>query len=92
MFHCLNNNLYLSIPLKFNSAYSQIVKNIRNNVPGALERYFDFLKIGNKLNPIESLKVAGVDFTSTEVFDSAVEMFDNLIDEFDKLYKEVYKK
>lgn len=69
---------------------SQIVKNIRNNVPGALENYFEFLKIGNKLNPIESLKVAGVDFTSTDVFDSAVEIFDELIDDFEKLYDEVY--
>ena len=51
--------------------------------------YFEFLKIGNKKNPMESLKVAGVDFTNANVFDSAIQIFDELIDEFEKLYKEL---
>lgn len=69
---------------------SQIVKRIRNNEPHALEDYFEFLKIGSKKTPIESLKVAGVDFSSTNVFDSAVEIFNELIDEFNELYNKVY--
>lgn len=69
---------------------SQIVKRIRNNEPHALENYFEFLKIGSKKTPIESLKVAGVDFSSTNVFDSAVEIFNELIDEFNELYNKVY--
>ena len=68
---------------------SKIVKRIRAKEPHALEDYFEFLKIGNKKNPIESLKVAGVDFTNTNVFDSAIQIFDELIDEFEKLYKEL---
>lgn len=71
---------------------SKIVKRIRAGENGALNDYFEFLKIGSKKNPIESLKIAGVDFTNTDVFDSAVEIFDNLIDEFEKLYDEVYNK
>jgi len=38
---------------------------------------------------MESLKVAGVDFTNANVFDSAIQIFDELIDEFEKLYKEL---
>lgn len=68
---------------------SKIVKRIRAKEPHALEDYFEFLKIGNKKNPIESLKVADVDFTNTNVFDSAIQIFDELIDEFEKLYKEL---
>ena len=67
------------------SAASHIVSRIRAGEPGALESYFAFLKLGHTKNPIESLKVAGVDMTRTDVFDSAVAMFAGLIDEFEKL-------
>lgn len=67
------------------SAASHIVSRIRAGEPGALESYFAFLKLGHTKNPIESLKVAGVDMTRTDVFDSAVAMFARLIDEFEKL-------
>lgn len=70
------------------TAASHIVKRIRAGEPGALERYFAFLKLGSTKDPIESLKVAGVDMTRTDVFDSAVEMFDEIITEFEKLYEE----
>lgn len=69
------------------TAASHIVKRIRNQEPGALEAYFDFLKLGSTKNPIDSLKVAGVDMTKTDVFDSAVAMFSELIDEFEQLYE-----
>ncbi|MBQ4464813.1 MAG: oligoendopeptidase F [Oscillospiraceae bacterium] len=70
------------------TAASHIVRRIRNHEEGALESYFRFLKLGSTKDPIESLKVAGVDMTKTDVFDSAVEMFDELITEFEKLYEE----
>lgn len=70
------------------TAASHIVKRIRNHEEGALDSYFAFLKLGTTKNPIDSLKVAGVDMTGTDVFDSAVAMFSELIDEFEKLWKE----
>lgn len=70
------------------TAASHIVRRIRNHEPGALESYFEFLKLGTTKDPIESLKVAGVDMTKTDVFDSAVAMFSELIDEFEKLCEE----
>ena len=70
------------------TAASHIVKRIRAGEPGALESYFAFLKLGSTKNPIESLKVAGVDMTKTDVFDSAVAMFDELITEYERLYEE----
>ena len=70
------------------TAASHIVKRIRNHEAGALEDYFAFLKLGTKKNPIDSLKVAGVDMTKTDAFDSAVEMFSQLLDEFEALYDE----
>ncbi|MBE6875886.1 MAG: oligoendopeptidase F [Ruminococcus sp.] len=70
------------------TAASHIVKRIRNHEPGALEDYFAFLKLGTKKNPIDSLKVAGVDMTKTDAFDSAVEMFSQILDEFETIYDE----
>jgi len=70
------------------TAASHIVKRIRNHEPNALEDYFAFLKLGSKKNPIESLKVAGVDMTKTDAFDSAVEMFSELLDQFETLWDE----
>ena len=71
------------------TAASHIVRRIRNHEPGALDSYFAFLKLGMTKDPIESLKVAGVDMTGTAVFDSAVEIFGELIDEYEALLNEV---
>lgn len=70
------------------TAASHIVKRIRNHEEGALEQYFEFLKIGTKKNPVDSLKIAGVDMTKTDAFDSAIEMFNEILDEFERLYDE----
>lgn len=52
------------------------------------EDYISFLKCGKSKNPLDSLKVAGVDLSDKKVISSAIDMFDNLIDEFNKLYFE----
>ena len=70
------------------TAASHIVKRIREGAEGALESYLAFLKLGSTKDPIASLKIAGVDMTKNEVFDSAVTMFDELITEFERLYEE----
>ncbi|MCR5718527.1 MAG: oligoendopeptidase F [Oscillospiraceae bacterium] len=70
------------------TAASHIVKRIRAGEPCALESYLAFLKLGSTKDPIESLKIAGVDMTKNEVFDSAVTMFDEIIAEFEQLYEE----
>ena len=53
-----------------------------------LEDYKKFLKAGSTLNPIDSLKLAGVDLTNKEVIESAIKMFDDTINEFKELYTE----
>lgn len=52
------------------------------------EDYIAFLKCGKSKNPLDSLKVAGVDLSDRKVISSAIDMFDGIIDEFDKLYFE----
>ena len=50
--------------------------------------YINFLKCGKSKNPLESLKVAGVDLSDKSVVSSAIDMFNGIIDEFNHLYFE----
>jgi len=51
----------------------------------AKDRYLAFLKTGESDDPIELLKIAGVDMSSTKPVESAMEVFKNLVDEFERL-------
>ncbi len=50
--------------------------------------YIAFLKCGRSKNPIESLKLAGVDLTKPEVVNNAITMFESIINEFKGMYFE----
>lgn len=58
---------------------------ILNNVEGAVEDYIDFLKSGSSDYPINVLKKAGVDMTTTEPVDNSMKTFKDLVNEFDSL-------
>lgn len=51
----------------------------------AVERYINFLKSGSSDYPINVLKTAGVDMTTTEPVDNALKLFGQLVDEMDRL-------
>ena len=70
------------------SAACHIANDILSGKENAVENYKSFLKCGNKKNPIDSLKLAGVDLTKKEVVESAINMFNETIDEFKKLINE----
>ena len=70
------------------SSACMIVNNILSGKKDAVSNYINFLKCGRTKNPIDSLKVAGVDITKKEVVNSAINMFSELIDEFSSLYFE----
>ncbi|MGI6203945.1 MAG: oligoendopeptidase F [Anaerovoracaceae bacterium] len=70
------------------AAISDRIINEYNEIgrPGeAAENYIGFLKSGNSDYPIELLKIAGVDMSSTEPVDNAMKVFAGLVDEFGKL-------
>ena len=70
------------------SAACHIVNNILSGKENSVEDYKKFLSCGTTLNPIDSLKLAGVDLTKKEVIESAIKMFDDTINEFKELLKE----
>ena len=65
-----------------------IVNRILSGDKDAISDYIKFLSCGDTLDPIESLKVAGVDITKSEVIQSAVDTFNSLIDEYRSLMDE----
>ncbi len=69
------------------SAACHIVNNILDGKKNAVDNYKNFLKAGRTKNPIESLKLAGVDLNNKEVIESALNMFNDTIEEFIDLYK-----
>ena len=70
------------------SAACHIANDILSGKEDAVENYKSFLKCGSKKNPIDSLKLAGVDLTKKEVVESALNMFNETIEEFKKLTDE----
>lgn len=67
------------------SAACYIVNRIRNKENNAVEDYLKFLKTGDSMDPIEELKVAGVDMLDEKVINGAIDMFQELINEYRSL-------
>lgn len=67
------------------SAACYIVNRIRNNEENAVSDYINFLKCGDMLDPVESLKVANVDMSDNKIVNGAIDMFDSLIEKFESL-------
>lgn len=69
------------------SAAASIVTRLLN---GSLDPndYISFLKCGKSKNPIDSLKIAGVDLSKKEVVMDAINMFESIMHEFEELYFE----
>ncbi len=67
------------------SASLALAKRVTQGGEKEREDYFKFLKSGGSRYPIESLKVAGVDMSSTEPIQSALDTFAGLVKELEDL-------
>ena len=63
-------------------ALSEIVMNGKQK---DVDRYLAFLSAGGSKYPIDILKDAGVDMTTSEPFDKAIEKMNKIMDEVEKL-------
>lgn len=64
-----------------------LAEGLVNGTPGAQKKYLDFLKAGNSDYPIEILKDAGVDMSSTKPVDELLTYFGQLVDSMEQLLK-----
>ena len=67
------------------SAAVSISQQILKEGQPAVDRYLKFLKSGGSDYPIELLKIANVDMSTTEPVNNALKLFGNLIDQMEEL-------
>ena len=70
------------------AASFKLYKDVKENVPGAFEKYTNLLKSGGSKYPVEQVKEAGVDFTKKDAYMAVVERMETLVDELEKLLEE----
>jgi oligoendopeptidase F len=62
-----------------------LVDGILSGRPEAAQKYLNFLKLGGSMYPLEALRMAGVDLTSTEPIEKAFTVLSGLVDKLEKL-------
>lgn len=67
------------------SAAVAFASDILNNVPGATDKYLEFLSSGGSDYPIEILKKSNIDMNSGESVQKALDMFDSKLKELENL-------
>lgn len=75
---------------QYATAYAAAIKiamDILNGKANACQNYLKFLGLGCTIDPIESLKVAGVDMTNPQTIEEAFLYFKDLVEELKKLYE-----
>lgn len=66
------------------SAASAFAKSILNKEENAVEKYMGFLKSGGSKYPIDILKDAGVDMTTSKPLEATIKRFSELLDMLEK--------
>lgn len=70
---------------KYATGISAACKIVEDVLSGNKDNYLEMLKNGSKVNPLETLKIAGVDMTDKGVYESAISMFNEVIEEYKEL-------
>lgn len=73
-------------------ASTALAEKVISGDQGAVDRYLAFLKAGNSDYPIEVLKKAGVDLTTSEPFELAMRSFNRTMDQMDEILKQKQTK
>ena len=69
------------------SAATSLSKRILEGGEKERDDYLKFLSLGSSKYPVDLLKIAGVDMTSTKPVSEAMQTFNTLLDELERLYK-----
>ena len=69
------------------SAATSLSKRILEGGDKERNDYLKFLSLGSSKYPVDLLKIAGVDMTSTKPVSEAMQTFNTLLDELERLYK-----
>lgn len=67
------------------SAAVALSERVLSNQAGAVEAYLNFLRSGGSKFPLEALKIAGVDMTTSAPIESTLRLFERRVDELEQL-------
>ena len=67
------------------TASISLAEKVMSGDQNALNRYIEFLSAGGSEYPIELLKKAGVDMTTSEPFEKTIESMNKVMDEIEKI-------
>jgi oligoendopeptidase F len=67
------------------SAAAALSERVLSNQPGAVEAYLNFLRSGGSRFPLEALKIAGVDMTTSAPIESTLRLFERRVNELEQL-------
>jgi oligoendopeptidase F len=70
------------------SAAVALSQRVLSGEPGSVEAYLNFLRSGGALFPLDALKVAGVDMTTSAPIASTLDLFERRLAELDRLLAE----
>ena len=77
---------------KYATSYAAAVtlsEGILNGGENAVQNYLKFLSLGGSLDPIDELKIAGVDMSTTAPIDKALEKFASIVKEAGEVYERI---
>ena len=74
------------------TASISLAEKVMNKEPGALEKYLRFLSSGGSDYPINQLKDAGVDMTTSVPFEKTIEAMNKVMDEIETILNRKGKK
>ncbi len=83
--HIFNSPFYVYQYATCFSASFKIYNDVKNNVPGAYDKYINMLKAGGSDYPVEIVKMGGCDLTSKDAFVDVCNKLDELTSELEKL-------
>ena len=69
------------------SAATSLSKRILEGGNKERNDYLKFLSLGSSMYPVDLLKIAGVDMTSTKPVSEAMQTFNTLLEDLERLYK-----
>lgn len=85
------SNFYVYTYATSHCAATNIGRRILRKEPGAVEGLTNFLSAGSSKYPLDVLKLAGVDMTTSKPIDDTMELFAELLGQFEKLYERTRK-
>ncbi len=74
------------------TASMSLAEKVMNNEPGAVEKYLKFLSSGGSDYPINLLKNAGVDMTTSVPFEKTIQAMNKVMDEIETILNKKDKK